>query len=390
MVIPHKTQCYGDSQDPPEEAIPMCTLRNFPNQIEHCIEWGRDLFNKFFFDIPNDTKAYIENPKAFLANLKQNTTISGMRSTVEEIKKLVDLKKSADFHKCIEIGRQQFEKLFTHDILNLLHIFPEDHKDKDGQSFWTGPKRAPHAVYYNPEDPLHAQFVASCANLIAYNLGIPQNRDINYIAHEATKVSVPEYQPKNIKVDLPGEENKNQQEQAQATIAAPEDEQILAELLEQLNVSDLGITQKDITVAEFEKDEDTNFHIDFIHSAANLRATNYKIGNCEQLKTKLIAGKIIPAIATTTAMITGCVAGEIYKFVQGFSNIEQFKNGFINLALPLFVFSEPTEVNKTKSKDWDPILQCKVQAIPEGWTIYDKVVVEGPLTFQQFFDQMRT
>mmetsp|Transcript_35175 Transcript_35175/g.25646 ORF Transcript_35175/g.25646 Transcript_35175/m.25646 type:complete len:184 (+) Transcript_35175:1380-1931(+) len=31
MVIPHKTQCYGDSQDPPEEAIPMCTMRNFPN-----------------------------------------------------------------------------------------------------------------------------------------------------------------------------------------------------------------------------------------------------------------------------------------------------------------------------------------------------------------------
>ena len=31
MIIPHVTQCYGDSQDPPEEAIPMCTLRNFPN-----------------------------------------------------------------------------------------------------------------------------------------------------------------------------------------------------------------------------------------------------------------------------------------------------------------------------------------------------------------------
>ena len=31
MIVPHKTQCYGDSQDPPEEAIPMCTLRNFPN-----------------------------------------------------------------------------------------------------------------------------------------------------------------------------------------------------------------------------------------------------------------------------------------------------------------------------------------------------------------------
>ena len=31
MIVPHKTQCYGDSSDPPEESIPMCTLRNFPN-----------------------------------------------------------------------------------------------------------------------------------------------------------------------------------------------------------------------------------------------------------------------------------------------------------------------------------------------------------------------
>lgn len=31
MIVPHKTVCYGDSQDPPEESIPMCTMRNFPN-----------------------------------------------------------------------------------------------------------------------------------------------------------------------------------------------------------------------------------------------------------------------------------------------------------------------------------------------------------------------
>lgn len=62
MIIPHKTQCYGDSQDPPEESIPMCTLRNFPNQIEHCIEWGRDLFSKFFYDTPNDVAGYIDKP----------------------------------------------------------------------------------------------------------------------------------------------------------------------------------------------------------------------------------------------------------------------------------------------------------------------------------------
>ena len=47
----------------------------------------------------------------------------------------------------------------------------------------------------------------------------------------------------------------------------------------------------------------------------------------------------------------------------------------INLALPLFVFSEPTPANKTKSKEYDPILMGKVKAIPEGFTIYDKIVV---------------
>ena len=79
MIIPHKTQCYGDSTDPPEESIPMCTLRNFPNQIEHCIEWGRDLFNKLFVDRLNDAVSYIEKPVQFVSDLRKSITVSGVR-----------------------------------------------------------------------------------------------------------------------------------------------------------------------------------------------------------------------------------------------------------------------------------------------------------------------
>lgn len=89
-------------------------------------------------------------------------------------------------------------------------------------------------------------------------------------------------------------------------------------------------------------------------------------------------------------MITGAVSAEIYKFVQGYTALEDVKNSFINLALPLFLFSEPYPVNKITSKDYDPISMCAVKSIPEGYTIYDKTIVDqGSLTFQQLFDVLK-
>lgn len=56
---------------------------------------------------------------------------------------------------------------------------------------------------------------------------------------------------------------------------------MIAELLEHLKVEDIKINPKEIFSIEFEKDDDTNFHIAFINAAANLRARNYKIHECE-------------------------------------------------------------------------------------------------------------
>jgi len=66
---------------------------------------------------------------------------------------------------------------------------------------------------------------------------------------------------------------------------------------------------------EFEKDDDTNFHIDFISAAANLRARNYVIAELPRQEIKVIAGRIIPAVASATAMIVGALGIEILKFV---------------------------------------------------------------------------
>ncbi|CAM9883600.1 unnamed protein product, partial [Ectocarpus sp. 8 AP-2014] len=65
--------------------------------------------------------------------------------------------------------------------------------------------------------------------------------------------------------------------------------------------------------ADFEKDDDLNGHVDFITAASNLRASNYGIPAADRLSTKRIAGKIVPAIATTTAVVSGLACVELLK-----------------------------------------------------------------------------
>ncbi len=68
VILPDQTECYNDSRDPEEKEIPLCTLKNFPYQIEHTIQWGRDLFEGEFVEGPNEYSNFATDPKNYIEN----------------------------------------------------------------------------------------------------------------------------------------------------------------------------------------------------------------------------------------------------------------------------------------------------------------------------------
>jgi len=145
---------------------------------------------------------------------------------------------------------------------------------------------------------------------------------------------------------------------------------------------------------EFEKDDDANFHIDFITVCSNSRAWNYRIKDISRHKCKIIAGRIIPALATTTAMITGLVELEFYKLRLGlgYLNEDAFYNANINLAVAQFQYFQPDSAIrhlKHERKNEKNNVETVV-AYPNFWTSWDKLVVDcGNLTVQAFVDKFK-
>ena len=336
VVLPSLTESYSSSQDPPEQSFPQCTLRSFPNNINHTIAWAKEKFYSYFVAPPETVNLYLTQSDYIEKTLKQAG--NGLQ-TLETLRDYLATENSSTFDDCIIWARKQFENEYNNAIQQLLYNFPKDSKTSSGASFWSGPKRAPNPLRFDSTDPTHLGYIIAAANLHAFNYGIKSSGvGKQHYKSVMDNMIIPEFTPSS-SVKIQADDNEPDPN-AQPTGSRFDDNDELQQIIDKLP-SPKSLSGLKLDPVEFEKDDDSNHHIDFIAAASNLRAENYAITPADRHKTKFIAGKIIPAIATTTALVTGLVVFELYKIIDGKTDLEQYKNGFVNLALPFFGFSEP-------------------------------------------------
>ncbi|CAM9101468.1 unnamed protein product [Lampetra planeri] len=371
IIVPNLTESYNSHRDPPEEEIPFCTLKSFPSVIEHTIQWARDKFENAFTHKPSMYNLFWQTHSSAEVVLQRMRAGESLEGSFQVIKLLS--RRPSQWEQCIHLARLKFEKYFTRKALQLLHSFPLDTRLKDGSFFWQSPKRPPAPIPFDLKDSLHLTFIVSMARLLAGVYSIPYtDEDLSepVVTRILSDVTIPEYRPsaKCIETD----ETAKKPDQMKLPLSSEEEQEAMTQLEDAIAANGVTAERLQVTSLHFEKDDDTNGHVDFVTSASALRAKMYSIEPADRLKTKRIAGKIIPAIATATASVAGLVALELIKVAGGYG-FDSLKNCFFNLALPVVVFTEPAPVKRTLIRDdiFFSIWDCWTIAGHEDFTLSD-------------------
>ena len=194
-MLPDLTESYSSSQDPPEKSIPICTLKNFPNAIEHTLQWARDLFEGLFKQAPETVNQYLRQP-GYIDNLMKQPG-SQPTECVDYIRDALVLHRPTFLADCVKWARYRFEELFHNVIVQLLFNFPPNQVTQEGVPFWSGPKRCPHPVVFDPTNALHIDFIVAAANLRAQLFQLKGSITKELVLQNLPKFDPPKFVPKS-------------------------------------------------------------------------------------------------------------------------------------------------------------------------------------------------
>lgn len=261
-IYPYRSECFDCQAKVTPTTFPVCTIRSTPSKPAHSITWAKEfLFHQLFEETATVDERELEQQRKQLES--ETDDKQEIENMLNETNELNDLKKT--IHKGAETFiDEMINKIFINDIERLLMI----------ESLWK---------FREPPKPLAFTDLQPQLNELLNN---DENLDI--IQNE-TKVWT------------------------------------LLENLYVLYKSSEKLIQRLSTEKEISFDKDDEDTLDFVVASSNIRSHIFNIEVKSKFDIKQIAGNIIPAIATTNAIISGLSSLESLKYYDNFDPEQSFK-----------------------------------------------------------------
>ncbi|XP_053557401.1 SUMO-activating enzyme subunit 2 [Bombina bombina] len=263
------TECYECHPKPAQKTFPGCTIRNTPSEPIHCIVWAKYLFNQLFGEEDADQEVSPDTADPEAAWEPTEAAERANASNQDGDIKRVSTKQWAKSTGYDPI--KLFNKLFKDDIRYLLTM------DK---------------LWRKRKSPVPLDWAT-----------------------------------------LQKKEKCLSEQQNDASVRGLKDQQVLdvggyAQLFfHSVETLREQLSQKGDS-AELVWDKDDPPAMDFVTSASNLRMYIFSMNMQSRFDVKSMAGNIIPAIATTNAVISGLIVLEGLKILSG--KLEQCRTVFLN------------------------------------------------------------
>ena len=247
------TACYDCLPKEAPKSFPVCTIRSTPSQPIHCIVWGKSYLLNEMFGTSEDESAF------------DHTDDSDNAQEIAELKKESEaLKQIRQSIGTEEFPRLLFDKVFNQDIIRLRSM----------EDMWKS---------RNPPEPLAFETVmGQAAGALASKGEILADGQRVWSLIECFVVL-------NDSID-----------------------RLAKRMTEMKKVQDGSGIEPTI---EFDKDDPDT--LDFVAASANIRSSLFGIERKSRFDIKQMAGNIIPAIATTNAMVAGLCVLESFKVLRG-------------------------------------------------------------------------
>ncbi|KXS10873.1 hypothetical protein M427DRAFT_36480 [Gonapodya prolifera JEL478] len=268
VIKRRKTACYDCLPKVLPKTYAVCTIRSTPSLPIHCIVWAKSYLFSQLFGPPSESEDPVLDTREDEGNAEE---ISKLKDESEALKAIKDAMGTDKFPRMV------FEKVFNTDVNRLLSM----------HDMWKSRKPPTPLVY----DELASEEEKETQTRKGRSKGkgkaqknAPESGDRERLEWEQKVWSVEE----SVGVFL-------------------KSLRVLATRYQEVRKSDpeSGLS--------FDKDDDPV--MDFVAATANLRAHVYGIPQQCRFNTKQMAGSIIPAVATSNAIIAGVMVLHLFKLL---------------------------------------------------------------------------